>query len=114
MIVSSGYNIAGPEVEAALLSHPAVAECGVVGAPDEARGMIVKAYVVLAGGTKADAALTQALQDHVKQTIAPYKYPRAIEYVAQLPKTETGKLRRFALRQMAAAGAASSPDVAAE
>src|SRR3989454_359234 len=114
MIVSSGYNIAGPEVETALLSHPAVAECGVVGAPDEARGMIVKAYVVLAGGAKADAALTQALQDHVKQTIAPYKYPRAIEYVAQLPKTETGKLRRFALRQMASAGAASSPDVAAE
>ena len=114
MIVSSGYNIAGPEVEAALLSHPAVAECGVVGAPDEARGMIVKAYVVLAGGAAADAALTQALQDHVKQTIAPYKYPRAIEYVAQLPKTETGKLRRFALRQMATAGAASSSDVAAE
>ena len=67
MIVSSGYNIAGPEVEAALLSHPAVAECGVVGAPDEARGMIVKAYVVLAGGAKGDAALTQALQDHVKR-----------------------------------------------
>jgi 2-aminobenzoate-CoA ligase len=113
MIVSSGYNIAGPEVEAALLSHAAVAECGVVGAPDEARGMIVKAYVVLAGGAEGDTALTQALQDHVKQTIAPYKYPRAIEYVAQLPKTETGKLRRFALRQMAAAGPAS-PGVAAE
>lgn len=114
MIVSSGYNIAGPEVEAALLSHPAVAECGVVGAPDEARGLIVKAYVVLAGGAAADAALTQALQDHVKREIAPYKYPRAIEYVAQLPKTATGKLRRSALRQMAAAGTASSPDVAAE
>jgi acyl-coenzyme A synthetase/AMP-(fatty) acid ligase len=113
MIVSSGYNIAGPEVEAALLSHPVVAECGVVGAPDEARGMIVKAYVVLTGGAKGDAALTQALQDHVKQTIAPYKYPRAIEYVAQLPKTETGKLRRFALRQMAAGGPAS-PSIAAE
>jgi 2-aminobenzoate-CoA ligase len=113
MIVSSGYNIAGPEVEAALLSHPAVAECGVVGAPDEARGLIVKAYVVLAGGAKADAALTQALQDHVKREIAPYKYPRAIEYVAQLPKTETGKLRRFTLRQMAA-GRASTPGVAAE
>jgi 2-aminobenzoate-CoA ligase len=112
MIVSSGYNIAGPEVEAALLSHAAVAECGVVGAPDEARGMIVKAYVVLAGGAEGDAALTQALQDHVKQTIAPYKYPRAIEFVAQLPKTETGKLRRFTLRQMAAAG--PSPSVAAE
>src|SRR3954463_753778 len=76
MIISSGYNIAGPEVEAALLSHPAVAECGVVAAPDEARGMIVKAYVVLAGGAKGDAALTQVLQDHVKQAIAPYKYPR--------------------------------------
>jgi 2-aminobenzoate-CoA ligase len=113
MIVSSGYNIAGPEVEAALLSHPVVAECGVVGAPDEARGMIVKAYVVLAGGAKGDAALTQVLQDHVKQTIAPYKYPRAIEYVAQLPKTETGKLRRFALRQMAAGGP-TSPSIAAE
>jgi 2-aminobenzoate-CoA ligase len=113
MIVSSGYNIAGPEVETALLSHPAVAECGVVGAPDEARGMIVKAYVVLAGGAAADAALTQALQDHVKQTIAPYKYPRAIEYVAQLPKTETGKLRRFALRQIAAGGP-TSPGIAAE
>ncbi|HEY9451738.1 MAG TPA: AMP-binding protein [Bradyrhizobium sp.] len=114
MIVSSGYNIAGPEVEAALLSHPAVAECGVVGAPDEARGLIVKAYVVLAGGAKADAELTQALQDHVKREIAPYKSPRAIEYVAQLPKTETGKLRRFTLRQMAAAGSASTPGVAAE
>ena len=102
MIVSSGYNIAGPEVEAALLSHPAVAECGVVGAPDEARGMIVKAYVVLPPGWTATRADT-ALQDHVKREIAPYKYPRAIEYVTQLPKTETGKLRRFALRQMAQA-----------
>src|SRR6476659_8530437 len=113
MIVSSGYNIAGPEVEAALLSHPAVAECGVVGAPDEARGMIVKAYIVDASGIDADADLTQALQDHVKQAIAPYKYPRAIEYVTQLPKTETGKLRRFTLRQMAAGGPAS-PGIAAE
>jgi len=113
MIVSSGYNIAGPEVEAALLSHPSVAECGVVGAPDEARGMIVKAYVVLAGGALGDAALAQALQDHVKQSIAPYKYPRAVEFVVQLPKTETGKLRRFALRQMAANGPASS-GIAAE
>jgi 2-aminobenzoate-CoA ligase len=102
MIVSSGYNIAGPEIEAALLSHPAVAECGVVGAPDEARGMIVKAYVILAGGACGDAELTTALQEHVKREIAPYKYPRAIEYVEALPKTETGKLRRYALRQMAA------------
>ena len=107
MIVSSGYNIAGPEVEAALLSHPAVAECGVVGAPDEARGMIVKAYVVAAPGVEPDAALVSALQDHVKNAIAPYKYPRAIEFIAQLPKTGTGKLQRFTLRQMARAGAPS-------
>ncbi len=113
MIISSGYNIAGPEVEAALLRHPAVAECGVVGAPDEARGMIVKAYVVLAGGNAADDALTVALQDHVKREIAPYKYPRAIEYVTQLPKTNTGKLQRFALRQMAQSKS-SRPNVAAE
>jgi 2-aminobenzoate-CoA ligase len=108
MIISAGYNIAGPDVEAALLTHPAVAECGVVGAPDEARGMIVKAYVVLASGIAADTALAAALQEHVKREIAPYKYPRAIEFVAQLPKTETGKLKRFALRQMAQAGAASA------
>jgi 2-aminobenzoate-CoA ligase len=112
MIVSSGYNIAGPEVEAALLSHPAVAECGVVGAPDEARGMIVKAYVVAAPGVEPDEALVTALQDHVKRAIAPYKYPRAIEFIAQLPKTETGKLRRFALRQMAQSG--TPPGIAAE
>ena len=111
MIISSGYNIAGPEVEAALLSHPSVAECGVVGAPDEARGMIVKAYVVLASSATACEELTSELQDHVKQAIAPYKYPRAIEYVAQLPKTETGKLKRFALRQIARG---DSPGVAAE
>jgi 2-aminobenzoate-CoA ligase len=113
MIVSSGYNIAGPEIEAALLSHPAVAECGVVGAPDEARGMIVKAYVVLMSGVTGDDALATALQDHVKREIAPYKYPRAIEFVAQLPKTETGKLKRFALRQIAQAGG-GSPGMAAE
>ena len=108
MIISSGYNIAGPEVEAALLSHPAVAECGVVGAPDEARGMIVKAYVVLASNFTGDDALVTALQDHVKREIAPYKYPRAIEFVAQLPKTETGKLKRYALRQIAQGGHASA------
>jgi 2-aminobenzoate-CoA ligase len=108
MIISSGYNIAGPEVEAALLSHPSVSECGVVGAPDEARGGIVKAYVVVAAGVTADDALVAALQEHVKREIAPYKYPRAIEFVAQLPKTETGKLKRFALRQLAQAGAASA------
>jgi 2-aminobenzoate-CoA ligase len=113
MIISSGYNIAGPEVEAALLRHPAVTECGVVGAPDEARGMIVKAYVVLAANATPDEALMSELQDHVKREIAPYKYPRAIEFVSQLPKTETGKLKRFALRQMARAGTAA-PGVAAE
>jgi 2-aminobenzoate-CoA ligase len=113
MIISSGYNIAGPEIEAALLTHPSVAECGVVGAPDEARGMIVKAYVVLMSGVTGDAALATELQEHVKREIAPYKYPRAIEFVAQLPKTETGKLKRFALRQMARAGATSA-GVAAE
>jgi 2-aminobenzoate-CoA ligase len=101
MIVSAGYNIAGPEVEAALLAHPAVAECGVVGAPDEERGQIVKAYVVLRSGYSGDAACTKVLQEHVKATIAPYKYPRAIEYVSQLPRTQTGKLQRFELRRMA-------------
>jgi 2-aminobenzoate-CoA ligase len=117
MIISSGYNIAGPEIEAVLLTHPSVAECGVVGAPDEARGMIVKAYVVLASGASADDAMATALQEYVKRAIAPYKYPRAIEFVAQLPKTETGKLKRFALRQMAqgqAQGQAASSGVAAE
>jgi 2-aminobenzoate-CoA ligase len=108
MIVSSGYNIAGPEVETALLRHPAVAECGVVGAPDEARGMIVKAYIVAAPGIEPDAELVTALQEHVKREIAPYKYPRAIEFVAQLPKTGTGKLQRFTLRQMAQAKGAAS------
>ena len=103
MIVSAGYNIAGPEVEAALLAHPAVAECGVVGAPDEERGQIVKAYVVLRSGHSGDTACTKVLQEHVKATIAPYKYPRAIEYVSQLPRTQTGKLQRFELRRMARA-----------
>jgi 2-aminobenzoate-CoA ligase len=103
MIISAGYNIAGPEVEAALLIHPAVAECGVVGAPDPDRGMIVKAYVVLRPDRVGDAALSKALQDHVKEQIAPFKYPRAIEYVTELPKTPTGKLQRFELRRIAAA-----------
>ncbi len=106
MIVSSGYNIAGPEVEAALLEHPAVAECGVVAAPDEERGQIVKAYVVLRPGYSGDAAATKMLQEHVKATIAPYKYPRTIAYVTQLPRTQTGKLQRFELRRMAADAAA--------
>jgi 2-aminobenzoate-CoA ligase len=106
MIISAGYNIAAPEVEAALLTHPAVAECGVVGCPDEERGQIVKAYVVLRAGASGDATLTKTLQDHVKATIAPYKYPRAVEYVAELPKTQTGKLQRFELRRRAAEGVA--------
>ncbi|WP_315831334.1 benzoate-CoA ligase family protein [Bradyrhizobium prioriisuperbiae] len=115
MIVSAGYNIAGPDVEAALMSHDAVAECGVVGAPDDERGTIVKAYVVLRPGVSGDAALVGALQDHVKREIAPYKYPRAIEFVTELPKTASGKLRRFTLRQMAQASAASTrPMTAAE
>ncbi len=95
MIISAGYNIGAPEVENALLTHDAVAECAVVGAPDEERGQIVKAFVVLKPGSSADA---RALQDHVKATIAPYKYPRAVEFVAELPKTHTGKLQRFKLR----------------
>jgi len=107
MIISAGYNIAGPEVEAVLLEHPAVAECGVVGQADPERGQIVKAYVVLNPGLAPDAALTRTLQEHVKATVAPYKYPRAIEYVKNLPRTETGKLQRFALRRMAAESAAS-------
>ena len=100
MIISAGYNIAGPEVEAALLLHPAVAECGVIGSPDPDRGQIVKAYVVLKPGTPADASMTRALQDFVKQTIAPYKYPRTIEYLDVLPRSEVGKLQRYRLRQM--------------
>ena len=106
MIISAGYNIAGPEVEAALLTHVAVAECGVVGCPDEERGQIVKAYIVLRAGMCGDATLTRALQDHVKATVAPFKYPRAIEFVTDLPKTQTGKLQRFELRRRAAEGAA--------
>jgi 2-aminobenzoate-CoA ligase len=104
MIVSAGYNIAGPEVEASLMQHPAVADCGVVAAPDEERGMIVKAYVVLKPGQLPGDATTRTLQDHVKASIAPYKYPRAIVYVEALPRTETGKLQRFRLRQMAQEG----------
>jgi 2-aminobenzoate-CoA ligase len=99
MIISGGYNIAGPEVESALLEHPAVAECGVVGVPDDERGQIVKAFVVLKPGHGADEAMAKALQDFVKQTIAPYKYPRAVEFRDNLPRTETGKLQRFRLRQ---------------
>jgi len=99
MIVSSGYNIGGPEVEAALMAHPAVAECAVVAAPDEGRGQIVKAFVVLTPDYQAGDELISELQRFVKQAIAPYKYPRAIDFVNSLPKTETGKIQRFVLRQ---------------
>jgi 2-aminobenzoate-CoA ligase len=99
MIVSAGYNIAGPEVEDALLAHPAVAECGVVGVPDAERGQIVKAFVVLRPGFSSDEAMVRTLQEFVKQTIAPYKYPRAIAFVDALPRTATGKLQRFKLRE---------------
>lgn len=100
MIVSAGYNIAGPEVEAALMQHPAVAECGVVGVPDEARGQVVKAFVVTRHGQTPGPMLVGELQDFVKAAIAPYKYPRQIVFVASLPRTETGKLQRFKLRQL--------------
>ncbi len=99
MIVSAGYNISGPEVEQSLLSHPAVAECAVVGTPDPERGVVVTAFVVPQPGYTGDAALARALQDHVKADIAPYKYPRRVEFVAALPKTATGKLQRAVLRQ---------------
>ncbi len=98
MIISSGYNIAGPEVEAALLAHPDVAECGVVGAPDDERGEIVEAHVVLVDGVAADAETIKRLQDHVKATIAPYKYPRSVKFIDALPKTQTGKIQRFRLK----------------
>jgi 2-aminobenzoate-CoA ligase len=101
MIITAGYNVGGPEVEDALLLHPAVAECGVVAKPDDERGMIVKAYCVLRTGFAASPELVTQLQDHVKAQLAPYKYPREIEFVTQLPRTETGKLQRFRLRQMA-------------
>jgi 2-aminobenzoate-CoA ligase len=107
MIISAGYNIAGPEVEAALLSHPEVAECAVIGAPSEERGQIVEAYVVLKPGVGPDEAAKKRLQDHVKATIAPFKYPRSVKFVAALPKTETGKIQRFKLREAASAAAQS-------
>jgi 2-aminobenzoate-CoA ligase len=101
MIISSGYNIAAPEVEEALLRHAAVAECGVIGVPDDDRGQIVKAFVVLREGHVPSDTLVRELQDFVKQVIAPYKYPRAIEVRTSLPRTETGKLQRFRLRDPA-------------
>ncbi|WPZ15437.1 AMP-binding protein [Nitratireductor rhodophyticola] len=99
MIVSAGYNIAGPEVEAALLAHADVMECAVIGAPSEERGQIVEAHVVLAEGVARDELTVKRLQDHVKATIAPYKYPRSIKFLDALPKTETGKIQRFRLRE---------------
>ncbi|WP_300529875.1 AMP-binding protein [Maricaulis sp.] len=99
LIVSSGYNIAGPEVEEALLSHDAVSEAAVIGVPDAERGAIVKAFIVLAEGRKATTDLVTALQTHVKSMIAPYKYPRDIEFIDALPKTQTGKIQRFKLRR---------------
>ncbi|MGE4635361.1 MAG: benzoate-CoA ligase family protein [Arenicellales bacterium] len=99
MIISSGYNIAGPEVEAALLAHEAVAECAVIGLHDEARGAIVQAHVVLTQGQDASDLMIKALQDHVKSIIAPYKYPRSVVFTDTLPKTETGKIQRFRLKE---------------
>jgi 2-aminobenzoate-CoA ligase len=99
MIISSGYNIAGPEVEAALLSHPDVKECAVIGVSDEERGQIVQAHVVLKEGVAPSAECAKRLQDHVKATIAPFKYPRSVKFIEALPKTQTGKIQRFRLRQ---------------
>ena len=98
MIISAGYNIAAPEVEEALMLHPVVAECAVVGVPDAERGQIVKAFVVLRPGQQPGPSMVQALQDFVKQTVAPYKYPRAVEFIDKLPRTQTGKLQRFRLQ----------------
>jgi 2-aminobenzoate-CoA ligase len=98
MIISAGYNIAGPEVEAALLAHPEVHECAVIGIPDTDRGQIVQAHVVLADGVPATTGTAKRLQDHVKATIAPYKYPRSVKFATNLPKTQTGKIQRFQLR----------------
>jgi 2-aminobenzoate-CoA ligase len=105
MIISAGYNIAGPEVENCLLEHPAVLECAVVAAPDPERGNVVKAFVVLREGWTGDEGLVKTLQDFAKQKIAPYKYPRRVEFVASLPRTQTGKLQRFRLRQQEGTGA---------
>ena len=102
MIISSGYNIAGPEVEAALLAHEDVSECGVIGVPHEERGQIVEAHVVLNAGVAPDEATAKRLQDHVKATIAPYKYPRSVKFIDALPKTQTGKVQRFRLREAGA------------
>jgi 2-aminobenzoate-CoA ligase len=109
MIISGGYNIAGPEVEGVLLEHPDVRECGVVGVPDPERGQVVKAFVVLRDGVPRDAATTRALQEFVKSQIAPYKYPRRVEFVDALPRTATGKLQRFRLRERESEHASQAP-----
>ena len=111
MIISGGYNISGPEVEGVLLEHPGVSECGVVGVPDAERGQVVKAFVVLRPGTDASDATAKALQEWAKSQIAPYKYPRRIAFVDALPRTATGKLQRYRLREQEAAGAAPPPGV---
>jgi len=99
LIVSAGYNISPLEVEGALLQHDAVAECAVVSSPDEERGHVVKAFVVVADGVAAGDELVGELQQHVKERIAPYKYPRRIEFVEELPRTATGKVQRAVLRK---------------
>lgn len=101
MIVTAGYDVGGPEVEDCLLTYPAVAECGVVGKPDAVCGMIIKAFIVLRAGNPDNEVMAQALQEYVRKTIAPYRYPREIQFLAALPRTETGKLQGFKLRQMA-------------
>ena len=100
MIISAGYNIAGAEVEDVLLHHAAVAECGVVGRADDERGQVVEAFVVLKDATLASEAMARELQEYVKAQIAPYKYPRSLRFIDKLPRTETGKLQRFKLRDL--------------
>ncbi|MGQ3073666.1 MAG: AMP-binding protein [Ferrovibrionaceae bacterium] len=107
MIISAGYNISGPEVETVLMTHPLVAECAVIGAPDQGRGMLVKAFIILKDHAHATPETVKALQDYVKAEIAPYKYPRAIEFVETLPRTQTGKIQRFVLRDQEFAKSAS-------
>ncbi len=99
MIICGGYNIAGPEVEHVLLEHGAVSEAAVVASPDPVRGAVPKAFIVLKDGIAPSPALVTALQDHVKHELAPYKYPREVEFVTTLPRTETGKIRRVELRE---------------
>ncbi|MDE0727609.1 MAG: AMP-binding protein [Alphaproteobacteria bacterium] len=111
MIISAGYNISGPEIEVVLLEHPAVADCAVIASPDPQRGQVVKACIVLRDPEQAGPELVSALQDHVKATIAPYKYPREVEFIDELPRTATGKVQRFALRQREMAGKSDNTDL---